>query len=170
MSDLLQRIAALLQGDAAADPAAPALALLNDAGLLRQALTDSDAVIEQASAGFRGRQRRLFNLAARFEEADRSALHRTSLDPRGVAATATSAYIQRAGIYLPTELQALRDQDRIDRAWHARESLRLSVFLLLSGPLVDQLDQGEIEPDDYARRMRALAERVAQASIEASDV
>ena len=37
VSDLLQRIAALLQGDAAADPATPALVLLSDPGLLQEA-------------------------------------------------------------------------------------------------------------------------------------
>ena len=135
--------------------------LLTDQDALRGTLSDPVAMIERAGFEFRQMQLRLLHLASRFAEIEHSSLHRTSLDPRAVVATGTSAYLNQTGIYMPNELQAMREDGRIDTAWHARESLRLVVLLIALRSLIRRLEKETIDADGYARAVREQAELVA---------
>ena len=139
--------------------------LLTDEEAARESLSDAVATIERAGFEFRQMQLRLLHVASRFAEIEHASLHRTSLDPRAVVATGTSAYLNQTGIYMPNELQAMREDGRIDAAWQARESLRLTVLLIALRSLIRRLEREAIEPDAYALAVREHAEFLAAVEI-----
>ena len=162
MTDLLTELGDLAERDAPGDELLATIEkLLSDRDAVSEALFDPVAMIERASFEFRQMQLRLLHVASRFAEIEHSSLHRTSLDPRAVVATGTSAYLNQKGIYMPNELQAMCEDGRIDAAWQARESLRLAVLLIALRSLIRRLEKETIDADGYARAVREQAQVVA---------
>jgi hypothetical protein len=88
--------------------------------------------------------------------------HGEAPDARAPELFATPTYLEKAGIYRPSEL---RERAAVDEPWAAREALRLSMILLAVEALIARLDDGSIEPAAWSGAIEQIVRRFGRMTI-----
>jgi hypothetical protein len=139
--------------------------ILADISLVGNELAAPDVVLAGAKEDWDAFEKLTRDAFARYPELHSTGVHGGDIDPRAMQLLATLTYVQKAGFYSASELLALAERGGAERAWVAREALRLRALVVALRQLVAALDDGTVSHSGYASAVEALARRFAQMRV-----
>ena len=155
--------------DGGADPAALLGYLseaVGDAGLLGSEFPDLEDPVRAAEADERAVEAWIGGALKTFPMNTETFPHSAHIDPRAQAALASLALAKRSGLYVPSELRTMREEEAITEEWHAREALRFRIYAALVRARAAAMEEEELSAANYAADLLALAERLNELEIE----
>lgn len=102
---------------------------------------------------------------SRYPQYQSSGAHGLRQDPRAIELYGTMSYLERAGMYRPSDLAAMLQRRAAPDSWLTRETVRLRALLVCLARLVNDLDSGAISAFGYADAVHDLAKRFGQATV-----
>ncbi|MBH77794.1 MAG: hypothetical protein CL897_06165 [Dehalococcoidia bacterium] len=166
MGALIDHLKALATDTASIEEVtAAAEAALAGGELLTSELEDPEGAITKAKQEVEALNREVEGAIKRFPASQSAGFHRTDLDPRAMAVIATMAYARRGGVYLPKDLEEMVADGRVSEEWHARESVRIRVLLLILPMFIAALERAELIPATFATGITEVAQRLGRVRI-----
>lgn len=166
MGALIDHLKALATDTASIEEVtAAAEAALAGGELLTAELNDPEGAISNARHEAEALNREVEGALKRFPASQSAGFHRTDLDPRAMAVIATMAYARRGGVYLPKDLEEMVADGRVSQEWHARESVRIRVLLLILPMFIAALERAELIPATFATGITEVAQRLGRVRI-----
>ncbi len=140
---------------------------LGDVDVVARDLSDRDGAIAAAEAAWASMERAASGAFVRYPQFHDVGVHGGDTDPRAMQLLATPAYIERAGMYAPSDLTAMTLDGRASEVWAAREALRLTAFLVVVEGLIAEMDEGRLPATAYADAVAGVAREFGAMTVAA---